>query len=508
MVDYVSGSSYTNSGSSTSIPIPGFSVSTGNLLVVGMRWEGGGATDTATASLADTAGNTYTLLGYQSTGSGEGHRIAVFYCLSAVGNASNAITVTISASRTYRQAYAAQYSYSGTLQLGDTGSGANGGNTTTVTSSPALTAKSGDVVVGVNGQFNSTYTFTPNAGYTARDALGLLALFDNIPSGSFNEAPGGTYSSTGDSYVILTAVFESGTQQYSYTAAGGLTLSGAAGINRIRLAAPAGGLVLSGSSNRAMVRAEPSPSGGLTFSGSALFAKGFSVSAAGGLNFAGTSPQVRKIVPLAAGGIIFSGQADYSTHTAGNSYSYTAQGGITFGGASPAVRKVTQSVSGGLVFSGHADYSTYSAGTNQYSYTAQGGIIFSGTADVQQIGLVNNWVAGTLVAGTGILQTIYLADGTPVPGGAVFINGIAHSPDGYRYICPWPSVAGVAYNAGRAIREDGAQIVALSMTVSGYHSGFGLSYRGEQYISLTAEGRYKDGLGIRSVGSLPVSDAS
>lgn len=208
MVDYVSGSSYTNNGSSTSIPIPGFSVSTGNLLVVGMRWEGGGATDTATASLADTAGNTYTLLGYQSTGSGEGHRIAVFYCLSAVGNASNAITVTISASRYYRQAYAAQYSYSGTLQLGDTGSGANGGDTTTVTSSPALTAKSGDVVVGVNGQFNSAYTFTPNAGYTARDALGLFALFDNIPSGSFNEAPGGTYSSSGDSYVILTAVFE------------------------------------------------------------------------------------------------------------------------------------------------------------------------------------------------------------------------------------------------------------------------------------------------------------
>lgn len=208
MVDYVSGSSYTNNGSSTSIPIPGFSVSTGNLLVVGMRWEGGGATDTATASLADTAGNTYTLLGYQSTGSGEGHRIAVFYCLSAVGNASNAITVTISASRTYRQAYAAQYSYSGTLQLGDTGSGANGVDTTTVTSSPALTAKSGDVVVGVNSQFNLSFTFTPNAGYTARGALGLLALFDNIPSGSFNEAPGGTYSSTGDSYVILTAVFE------------------------------------------------------------------------------------------------------------------------------------------------------------------------------------------------------------------------------------------------------------------------------------------------------------
>lgn len=208
MVDYVSGSSYTNNGSSTSIPIPGFSVSTGNLLVVGMRWEGGGATDTATASLADTAGNTYTLLGYQSTGSGEGHRIAVFYCLSAVGNASNAITVTISASRTYRQAYAAQYSYSGTLQLGDTGSGANGGDTTTVTSSPALTAKSGDVVVGVNSQFHTSFTFTPNAGYTARDALALLALFDNIPSGSFNEAPGGTYSSTGDSYVILTAVFE------------------------------------------------------------------------------------------------------------------------------------------------------------------------------------------------------------------------------------------------------------------------------------------------------------
>lgn len=205
---YVNGAQYNYNSSSTSIPISALNVTSGNLLVVGLRWEGGGATDTATATLADTAGNTYTAIAHQSTGSGEGHRSALFYCLDAIGHASNAITATISASRTYRQAYVAQYSYDGEIALGDTGNGVSGSDTTTVTSSPALAAAAGDLVIGWNSQYNSAYTFTPDGEYTARDTLGLAAFFDALPSGAFSDAPGGTYSGAGDSYNLLTAVFE------------------------------------------------------------------------------------------------------------------------------------------------------------------------------------------------------------------------------------------------------------------------------------------------------------
>lgn len=100
---FVNGVQYNATGSSTSIPFSALNLTAGNLLVVLIRWEGGGATDTATATLADTAGNTYELLGYCSPGSGEGTRIGVFYCLNAAGNASNSVTATLSASREYRQ---------------------------------------------------------------------------------------------------------------------------------------------------------------------------------------------------------------------------------------------------------------------------------------------------------------------------------------------------------------------------------------------------------------------
>lgn len=223
---FVNAGGYSSTAGSTSIPLGATNVATGNLLVALFRWEGGGATDTATATVADTAGNTYELLGYCSPGSGEGTRIGVFYCLNAAGNASNSVTATLSASREYRQGCVAQYSYDGEIQLGETGVGSSGTDTTTVTSSPALTAADGDLVIGALGHFNSAGVFTPAAAYTGRSSNNLISLFDAIPSGAFDEAPGGTYSgySGGDSYVILTAVFESIAEDVPTGTSGGLVI--------------------------------------------------------------------------------------------------------------------------------------------------------------------------------------------------------------------------------------------------------------------------------------------
>jgi hypothetical protein len=206
---YVDDVEFSNSGGSTTIALPAQNVAAGNLLVLGLRWEGGGVSDATTASISDTAGHTWQLLGYQSTGGGsESERIALFYTLSATAEASNIVTATLSASRTFRQAICAQYSYDGTIELGDTGSGLSTTNTATVTSSPALDAAVGDVAIGFMGQFQSANTFAPAAGYTARDALGLAALFDQVAASPGTFSPGGTFSSGSDTYVLLTAVFQ------------------------------------------------------------------------------------------------------------------------------------------------------------------------------------------------------------------------------------------------------------------------------------------------------------
>jgi hypothetical protein len=206
---YVDDVEFSNNSGSTTIALPAQNVAAGNLLVLGLRWEGGGVSDATTASISDTAGNSWQLIGYQSTGGGsETERIALFYCLSAIAEASNVVTATLSASRSFRQAICAQYSYDGTIELGDTGSGLSTTNTTSVTSSPALDAAAEDLVVGWMGQFSSANIFAPAAGYTARDSLGLAAFIEQVAASPDTFSPGGTFSSGSDTYVLLTAVFQ------------------------------------------------------------------------------------------------------------------------------------------------------------------------------------------------------------------------------------------------------------------------------------------------------------
>lgn len=197
------------SGSSTTIVLPAQNVAAGNLLVLGLRWEGGGVSDATTASISDTAGNTWQLVGYLSPGGGsETERIGLFYTLAAAAHATNVVTATLSASRSFRQADCAQYSYDGTIELGDTGSGLSTTNVVPVTSSPALDADAGDLALGWVGYFQSGNVFTPAAGYTARDALGLASLFDQTAVSTATFSPGGSFTTGSDTYVLLTAVFQ------------------------------------------------------------------------------------------------------------------------------------------------------------------------------------------------------------------------------------------------------------------------------------------------------------
>lgn len=115
------------------------------------------------------------------------------------------------------------------------------------------------------------------------------------------------------------------------------------------------------------------------------------------------------------------------------------------------------------------------------------------------------FVDGTLVADNGVMQTLPLADGQSVPAGAVFVNGIAHAQAGQRYIAPWPASNAVTYHAGRAVRHDGAQIVAESITPTVFLKGIGMSARGETFVATGGDSVNLAGFAVTFAGALVVS---
>ena len=199
-----------DNGSSTSIAATAFNLAASRLVVVAVRWESGGAPDTATATISDTAGNTYTLIGYSNTTSGgEDQRAGLYYSATGNSNASNVVTATISTARSYRRIIAASFSYSGSIVLGDESSGFSDSGTATVTTSPNIVTSAGNLVVG----FVATYTSNRwSAGdwdvLTSPETLTLLDFGYHVPVSAYNDAPGGTMSNSTDTYAAYGAALE------------------------------------------------------------------------------------------------------------------------------------------------------------------------------------------------------------------------------------------------------------------------------------------------------------
>lgn len=166
----------TSGGSSTTQAAAAFNLAAGSLVIVGARSEGNGSGIT---SVSDTAGNTYTALTQQGSGS---TKARLFYCLSASAHATNVVTVTYGNSCEYRAVAAQSYTYTGTASLVDE-DGATGNSTSPVT--PAMTA--GALGAGLLAE-ETHAAATPNAGWTethASNAAGMHFL-DRVDS------PGGT----------------------------------------------------------------------------------------------------------------------------------------------------------------------------------------------------------------------------------------------------------------------------------------------------------------------------
>lgn len=180
-----SGSKIGDTASTTGIVFDGFDTVAGQLLVVGVRWEAGGASDSATISFSDTAGHTFATRIYKyATGSGEDTTIAVTYVLSTSAQTNNVITGTISAGRAYKEGVWARYSYTGTIERASTNaSGGSSSDVTPHTMSPDLSGVSGDLIVGIFGRYNSG-GWTVGTNFTERQDTGLTYLEDRILTGT------------------------------------------------------------------------------------------------------------------------------------------------------------------------------------------------------------------------------------------------------------------------------------------------------------------------------------
>lgn len=150
-----------NSTPGLTVATSAFNLTGGNTVLLLFSAVPGAATVT---SIADTAGNTYTLIGTVTDGGG--FRTYAYIKDNATGNASNVVTVTWSGNVTFRAIAAIQYSgldTAGSLDVfTSTTSGAAGGLGRVLTTSAFSTARHDEVMVVVP-RWGQTYTYFPDA---------------------------------------------------------------------------------------------------------------------------------------------------------------------------------------------------------------------------------------------------------------------------------------------------------------------------------------------------------
>ncbi len=146
----------TGSGASTTIAAAAANHTTGNLLVVKLKWE----TNVALSSVTDTAGNTYTLLPRQGTTLS----VQMAYSCNITGNVSNVVTATWATSVTWRVSSVTQYSGIAASACFDVQTTASGTGTA-VDAGNVTTTVADEVIVVVATDANST-TWTAATNFT------------------------------------------------------------------------------------------------------------------------------------------------------------------------------------------------------------------------------------------------------------------------------------------------------------------------------------------------------
>lgn len=178
---------------------PSFNLAAGKLVVVSTMWEG----VSGTASVSDTAGNTYTA-GTKVQVDGSSKWVKMFYCLSSASNASNVVTADLPDGCNYAKVCATVYNPSGSASFVAEGTGAG---TSAAPATASFTA--GDCAVCAMGEY---------AGQTGTAGTGWTNVVDDSSNASHIEdridSPGGTitgsYSIAGANWGIVAMSFADG----------------------------------------------------------------------------------------------------------------------------------------------------------------------------------------------------------------------------------------------------------------------------------------------------------
>lgn len=186
-----------------------------------------------------------------------------------------------------------------------------------------------------------------------------------------------TSTSTWDDFLVEDL---GGTQSYSYSASGGLSIAGVAAALRSRAVSVAGGISLGGATASARVGSRTA-SGGISLVGAASFARGQTVAPSGGLSLSGAATKACARVAASAGGLQMSGAATVST-SGTQTYAYTATGGLVLAGNVTQARKASRTSSGGIAISGAAAASSHES---RRTVTASGGISLGGAASISTL---------------------------------------------------------------------------------------------------------------------------
>jgi hypothetical protein len=161
--------------SASSIISPAAAHTAGNLLVALMTFDASGGNF---SSITDTAGNTWIQAGTETLAGPGNNKLRIYYAYNCLGNASNVVTVNLSAGTVYRSLVVLQFSGIQTSSdpLSDNKAG-TGSSTSIASSSLTVTASSEvicaiiigvhDTIVGGSGYTLTSFAITgdPNKYY-------------------------------------------------------------------------------------------------------------------------------------------------------------------------------------------------------------------------------------------------------------------------------------------------------------------------------------------------------
>jgi len=190
-IAFVNSGGATNAGGSTTIVSPVLACSAGNTIIVGVSSYTFGGKRTV-SGITDSAGNSYSRCG-SAEGGDANHGQEVWVASNISAHAANAITVTFSASATYRVVAVTQYSGLAALNVFDAaGAGQLSPVGTSFVTNAATTTQADELCVGFYINWDSApASLSASAPNTIRyAAAGDAAIVDRIVSAT------GSYSVT------------------------------------------------------------------------------------------------------------------------------------------------------------------------------------------------------------------------------------------------------------------------------------------------------------------------